>query len=718
LNEKKIGTYLCNGCSIGDSLDLDALSKMANDEYKVSLCKTHNALCHKEGIDLIKSDIKENDLNAVVIAACSARVNQDVFTFNPNIFLERVNIREHVAWCQEPKHEDTQMMAEDYLRMGIVKTQKIGHPEPFIGENMTTDILVVGGGVSGLTAALDAAKFGRNVVLVEKEDQLGGRVKKMHRQYPKNWPYDQLQYTNIDDLIQDVNNQENLTIRTSTTIEKIEGQPGLFDVTLKNSNGENQLKIGSIIQATGWRPYEPSNIEHLSYGQHPNIINNVQMEELVAEGGEEGEGIIAPDGNKPQNIVFIQCAGQHNDNHLSYCSSVCCMVGLKQAIYCRQQNPDANVYIIYRHLRTPGHFEEFYKWAQDDERTFLTKGEVSKVEVSENGIIVNAEKTLLGDNISISADMVVLATGMVPSTHQNNILNLTYRLGKDLPDLKHGFVDSHFVCFPYETRRTGIYAAGCVRSPMNIAEAKTDASGAALKAIHAGDLLQRGEADFPRLGDQSFADFTLKRCTQCKRCTEDCPFGSLDEDEKGTPQPNPNRCRRCGICMGSCPERIISFSDYSIDMLSSMVKSINIPDEFEEKPRILAFICENDSYPAIDLAGIHRLKYSPLIRVIPVRCIGSVNNVYIADALSSGFDGILLIGCQHGDDYQCHFIKGSELIQTRQEKLQETLTRLVLEPERIKAFQLAINEYDQIAKIFNDYAQEIEDMGLNPFKGM
>ena len=149
-----------------------------------------------------------------------------------------------------------------------------------------------------------------------------------------------------------------------------------------------------------------------------------------------------------------------------------------------------------------------------------------------------------------------------------------------------------------------------------------------------------------------------------------------------------------------------------------MIKAIEVPDEFEEKPRILAFVCENDAYPAMDLAGIRRTKYSPFIRTIPVRCIGSVNNVLIADSLSKGIDGILLIGCKHGDDYQCHFIKGSELLGTREGNLKETLQRLMLEPERIKAVQLQINEYDQLAAMFSDYVEEITDMGYNPFKGM
>ena len=149
-----------------------------------------------------------------------------------------------------------------------------------------------------------------------------------------------------------------------------------------------------------------------------------------------------------------------------------------------------------------------------------------------------------------------------------------------------------------------------------------------------------------------------------------------------------------------------------------MIKAIEVPDEFEEKPRILVLVCENDAYPAFDLAGINRCKYSAWMRMVPVRCLGSINLVWIADALSRGFDGIMMIGCKYGDDYQCHFIKGSELLSKRSENVQETLTRLMLEPERVQLEQLAMNEYDKIPKILDDFAEAIEDMGPNPFKGM
>jgi quinone-modifying oxidoreductase subunit QmoB len=298
------------------------------------------------------------------------------------------------------------------------------------------------------------------------------------------------------------------------------------------------------------------------------------------------------------------------------------------------------------------------------------------------------------------------------------ILSLGYRQGPDLPALRSGFPDSHFICFPYETRRTGIYAAGCVRAPNDCDGSAADAAGAALKAIQCVELAARGAAVHPRWEDQSYPDFGLQRCTQCKRCTEECPFGTLDEDAKGTPMPNLTRCRRCGICLGSCPERIISFQNYSPDIVSSMIKAVHIPDEFEEKPRLLGLLCENDAYPALDAAGLKRLRHSAFIRFIPVRCLGSVNVIWVNDALASGFDGILLVGCKSGDDYQCHYIRGSELMGTRGKNIREKLEQLALENERVRVEELAISEHERLAQVINEFAEQIEAIGMNPFKGL
>jgi len=400
------------------------------------------------------------------------------------------------------------------------------------------------------------------------------------------------------------------------------------------------------------------------------------------------------------------------------------MVALKQAKYVRDDFPaDGKAFVFYQHMRTSGLMENFYKAVQQDEGIFLTKGDIMGVSQNGDGLIVEADDTLLGEKIQVKADMVVLGTGMVPATADNPVVNLAYRQGpafRDNIDLFKGYVDSNYICFPYETQRTGIYAAGAIRRSMTVEESMEDAAGAALKAIQCMESTNRGIAVHPRSGDMTYPDFFFQRCTQCKRCTEECPFGALDDDERGTPKPNPTRCRRCGTCMGACPERIINFADYSIDSIGSMVKSINVPseDDYTEPPfRILGIVCENDAIPALDIAGLNRLSYSADVRFIPVRCLGSVNVIWIKDALSQGMDGIFLLGCKHGDDYQCHFIKGSELASIRMKKIGEALQSLALENERVTQLEVAIDDYDKVPKMINDFVESVEALGPNPFKG-
>lgn len=170
--------------------------------------------------------------------------------------------------------------------------------------------------------------------------------------------------------------------------------------------------------------------------------------------------------------------------------------------------------------------------------------------------------------------------------------------------------------------------------------------------------------------------------------------------------------------MGACPERIISFDDYSPEIVSSMIKAVNIPEEWDEKPRLLGFLCENDAYPALDAAGLNRIRHSAYIRFVPVRCLGSVNVIWLNDAFSRGYDGVLLIGCRSGEDYQCHYMQGSELMETRSKNVREKLQQLALEEERVRLEQLPIDQYHRLPEIIDEFAEEVDMVGLNPFKGM
>jgi quinone-modifying oxidoreductase subunit QmoB len=752
--DKKYSAYICTGCGIGDTLDIEALSGVVSGDMGMD-CKTHEFLCSAEGQAFIEKDIA-NGINTVVIGACSPRVMQDEFNFGDDKITIRANLREQVVWCKGPdaKADFVQELASDYMRMACTRAKKTELPTPFQLETINKKILVIGGGVAGLTAAREASQTGYAVTLVEKTDKLGGFANNWRKQLPTKAPWTDLESPMVGDIVKAIEADGNITVKTSVEVARISGTPGDFTVTFKPVGTESEwdapakvgvdeqdkiakgqmadpnagLKkyteknpggegFGAVVLATGWKSADVSAFEHLGYGNLKNVVTNAEFEKIAAHGK-----IVRPsDGKSVESIAFVQSpGGSENDKDFPYCNSVTSLVALKQARYVLEDNAAAKAYILYQHMRTPGHMELFYKSAQNEDGIFLTKAAVTKVEEESSGsLTVSAQNTLLNEDISLAVDMVVLAAGMVPTTKTESSINLAYRQGPAFLDLGlfDGYADSHFICFPYETRRTGIYTCGGVRKAMTVEETIDDATGAALKAIQCLECADRGVSVHPRSGDKTYPDFFFQRCTQCKRCTEECPFGALDDDEKGTPLPNPTRCRRCGTCMGACPERIIGFKDYNIDMIGSMVKAIEVPDDDEDKLRIVAFVCENDAYPALDMAGMRRRGLNNLVRFVPVRCLGSVNMVWIKDAMSAGMDGAILLGCTYGDDYQCHFVKGSEIASKRMENIGETLSSLGLETERVAAKQIAITDYDKIPGIINEFVEQIVELGPSPFKG-
>ncbi len=746
---ERVGVFLCTGCEIGASLKTDGFEGIAKKGGAAHFA-SHPCLCAPEGVATIQAAIDAGTVDSAVIAACSVRHKQQEFRFDPTkVMVERVSLREQVVWTHPAGHEDTQLLAEDVLRMGLVKAGKMRLAQR-ANDVIEQTVLVVGGGLTGLQAAQAAAGMGHPVVLVEKAAEVGGHLATVGEVVPEVPPYDRLQPNPLPALIREVREDKRIRVLVGTRVVQITGQPGQFAVEVEGASGREQFKAGAIVQATGARPYDAGRLSHLGYGQFPQVVTAAEFESMLARRELAGKG-----GKAPRRVVFIQCAGSRDEAHLKYCSSECCGTTLRQVLAVHKSWPEVECAVIYRDMRTPGQLEHFYRAVQEQTQVMLARGTVESVTGSGAGVKVAIKDSLLGEHVELDADLVVLATGMVPNSadgeairqlrdakkrieknesetqvkaaqemvaslaqyENTEILNLTYRQGPDLPLLSYGFPDSHYICFPYETRRTGIYTAGTVRAPMDAAQATEDAWGAAMKAAQLISAAGRGEAVHPRAGDIGVNDFFLQRCTQCKRCTEECPFGSIDEDAKGTPQYNSLRCRRCGICFGACPERIISFPDVSVDAVAGMIKAIEVPEEDEEKPRILALMCENDAIPALDDAALKRATWNSWVRIVPVRCLGQVNIVWVGEALSRGIDGVILIGCKRGDDYQCHYIKGSELAHKRLENLQETLTRLALEKERVLVAELARNEMARIPALFDEFAETLDGLGANPLKG-
>ncbi|KLU59119.1 putative thiazole biosynthetic enzyme [Peptococcaceae bacterium CEB3] len=404
-------------------------------------------------------------------------------------------------------------------------------------------ILVVGGGISGLTAAVEASEAGSEVYLVEKRPYLGGRVAQMNQYFPKLCPPN----CGLEINFRRIKQNPRIRIFTLSEVEKIEGVEGNFTVTVKanpryvNENctacgkcaqvcpvqRENEfnyglgktpaiykahefafplkyviddqaclgaecgkcleacqyqaieldmqaksfkLNVGAIVWATGWGPYDAAKIDYYGYGRYENVVTNVIFERLASANGPTGGKLLRPsDGKEPESIAFIQCAGSRDENHLPYCSAVCCMASLKQATYVKALNPAAKVYMFYIDVRAMGKHEDFYTKVADD--ITLVKGKVGEVseDPATKDLTLQVEDQLTGNIMRQKVDLVVLATGMVPATFDAKIpLSVSYD--------EDGFIAS-------DSQQPGIYGAGCVKKPMDVASSVKDATAAALKAI-------------------------------------------------------------------------------------------------------------------------------------------------------------------------------------------------------------------------------------------
>jgi quinone-modifying oxidoreductase subunit QmoA len=409
------------------------------------------------------------------------------------------------------------------------------------------NILVVGGGIAGITAAVEAAEAGYDVVIVEKEAYLGGRVAQLNKYFPKLCP----PTCGLEINFQRIKNNPRIRFFTLAEVEKISGQPGNFDVAitqraryvndrctacnacvavcpvdrpdtfnfgmgatkaiylphqmafpmkyviddsacelnacakcvdvceydaidLEMKPKSFNLKVGAVIVATGWKPYDANRIDNLGFGRYADIITNMMMERLAAPNGPTKGKIVRPSDGKPVNsVAFVQCAGQRDETHLGYCSAICCLGSLKQATYIREQNPDSKAYIFYIDLRTPGTYEFFSKKVQSDKNVSVMKGKVAKIieDSASKGLIVEAEDILSARKFRVNVDLVVLATGMVANMEEKK------------PAAEVGYDKDHFVIA--DESAPGIYVAGCARGPVDVATAAQDATAAALKAIQA-----------------------------------------------------------------------------------------------------------------------------------------------------------------------------------------------------------------------------------------
>lgn len=753
----KIGVYF-DQQNIGGGLDVEALAAQTSAKWGDLTAVVKVVPVLALAVDEIRADIEAQGLDGVLLCGASPRVDGELYRLPVQV--EHVNLREQCV--QAYKNPDRTpvdsasapelltLMARDYVNMGVVKLQKSEAPEAASVTGVQR-ILVIGGGWTGLTAALEAAATGYEVVLIEKAERLGGAANNIPMASPLVSPWTDKQPTNLVAKVSEVTGNPKIKVHMNSRMEKLEGQPGEFKAVIATASGPVEVEVGAVVLATGWVALDQKYLAPMGLGKSPMVVDaatfgkmlvadqvkanriafvldTTMAEQAVAQAagenaaaGDEKPAEAAATDTEEGEEVFVK-EDLESLRHLSYSNAVNSVGMLRLAnTVCEKTNDACQAFILYKDMTIPGILERFYKKMQERLGVMMTKADVTDIREAGGHMVVECKNTLLGMDFDLDVDMVVLPTGLVPTTAKDVTIHFDYRQGPDFPDLQlfDGFADSNYICFPYETRRTGVYAAGCVRQPLTMDACEEDAKGAVLKAVQCIEASSHGVSVHPRSGDLSYPLFNMVRCTQCKRCTEECPFGALDDDEKGTPRLNPTRCRRCGTCFGACPERVISFANYNIDQIGSMIREVQVPKDFKkEGPRVLILACENDAYPALDMAGERHKPWSPYCRIIPVRCLGSVNAIWVSDAMSKGYDGVMLLGCKYGDDYQCHFVKGSEICAKRKENIAETLNRLGVEPERVELLEVAIDEYDKVPVIIDGFVDRIVAMGPNPFKGM
>lgn len=452
---------------------------------------------------------------------------------------------------------------------------------------------------------------------------------------------------------------------------------------------EFELQVGAVLVTTGWDPYPLERLEEFGYGLYPRVITSLEMEGIY-------DALPAL-----KKVAFIQCAGSRDERHLPYCSSVCCTVTLKQVLALKEKWPDLDCYVFYEDIRTPGFDEDLYRRVKALDGVLFIRGKPSCVRPAlGNRLSIRAEDTFSGKEIDISPDLLVLAGGMIPSAGTGEAARAL-----NIPRTQDGFFQAHLACHPEESERTAIRVGGACRGPMNITQAIESGHRAAMDILPylSGRLLV--EPTYPVVN--------LTKCDKCKRCMEECPYQSFYFDPNGFPLPDLAKCRQCGSCVGVCPLIAVSMGSFTVPQVASQIQAIKASFLGREEPVILSFLCRNDAYLAAREAALSGLIIPPNVFFITVPCAGSINNAFIADALSFGIDGVLIAGCKDG---QCHFVKGNLLVKTRREDLAEKLQKMVIEPERVRFESIEIRDSERYVKLIQGYLEELRRIGPNPFK--
>jgi heterodisulfide reductase subunit A len=562
--EPRIGVFVCHcGTNIAGVVNVPDVVEYAKTLPNVVYAENNLYTCSNDTQEIIKEKIKEHELNRVVVASCTPRTHEPLFRntvreagLNPYLF-EMANIRDQCSWVHMTEPEKASEKSKDLVRMAVAKARLL-EPLQKRSVSIIKSALVIGGGFSGMTAAIELAAQGFDVHLVEKEKDLGGNLRRVHYLLNGGNPQEELKK-----IIEQIKKNEKIHLYTEAKIENIEGSIGNFKTTISRKGKFAEFEHGVVIVATGAQEYKPK--EYL-YGQHDRVITQLELEKRLTKSGEWA----SVKNRMPKNIVMIQCVGSR-DEERPYCSRICCSEAVKNALRIKELSPETNIYVLFRDIRTYGFRESYYTKARQQNVVFMRYDEDRKPEVSKNrnGLQVEVFDQTLKMPIEISADLVVLSAGIVADEGNETIAKFL-----KVPLNKEGFfLEAHMKLRPVDFATDGVYLCGLAHSAKAVEESIMQAQASASRAatILSQDSIEL-EANISQVIDES--------CDGCAYCVEPCPYQAITLIEymregsiKKTVEVDETACKGCGCCMATCPKKGILVRGFKLEQLGAQVNA-------------------------------------------------------------------------------------------------------------------------------------------------